>query len=539
MSPLKRLVSRVLQARRKRGFAAFSDRCHDVQAAQEALLARLVRRNGHTALARRLGADRVRSLADLRHLPISDYDSVTPEIEAALAGKPDQLVAGRPGFFGMTSGTSGFAKYIPLDEPFRAEFQATVQHFLYGIVRDHPRALDHKALYLVAPAVIETTPGGEPAGAITGFNMRRLPRLLRGFYAVPVDAFEIRDPARQLYAVARFALASELSIAFAVTPAPLGLIGRAMEQHTDSLLRDIHDGTLAADGVPAPVHEALTRGLRPDKARARVLAGRIAGGKRPIPRNFFPHLALIACWHHAGAASHLAMLRDVWGDVPLRHAIYSATEGWINVPLSDTDPSGVLAVDSIVLELMDGSGQTFFPHELQAPGRYEILLTSGAGLWRYRLGDEVEVTGAFQAAAGTWPDKRAPELHFVQKTGNVLSIAHDMTSEAHVRKAIAAALPEVGRWVFGPDARGDRYRVVIEASAAPVQLGDPATALDAALQAVNMGYLDFRGDGLIAPLVLDTRSPAAFDAWETGRRTAAVAQNKPTVFVKAAADLPR
>jgi len=534
---MRRLLSAFLQARRKRGFAAFSRRCLDVEATQSALLTRLIRRNGHTALARRLGADRVRTLGDLRRLPLTDYDAIQPELEAALAGHPDQLVAGRPGFFGMTSGTTGYAKYIPIDEPFRAEFQSTVQHFLYGVVRDHPRALDHKALYMVAPAVMQTTPGGEPAGAITGFNFRRLPALLRRFYAVPADAFEVRAPERQLYTVARFTLASELSIAFSVTPAPLALLGATIERHFEALLADIHDGTLAREGLSDDLHRSLTAGLRPDPARARALAARAARA-RPTPEHLFPALALVCCWAHAGAASHLAPMRATWGErVPIRHAIYSATEGWMNVPLSDAHPSGVLAADAIVLELVDAQGVARFAHELSEPGRYEIALTSGAGLWRYRLGDEVEVTGFFEDRARSARGRPAPLFHFIQKTGNVLSIAHDMTTEAHVRRAVEAALPRGRRWVFGPDARGDRYRVVLE--------GEPdhdlprlTAALDAALARANMGYADFRGDGLIAPIVLDLRPGVAFDVWEAARRTATVSQAKPTVFVKSPGDLP-
>lgn len=538
---MRRLVSAFLQARRKRGFTAFSRRCLDVEAAQSTLLERLVARNGRTALARRLGADSVRTLADLRRLPLTDYDAIQTELEAALAGRPDQLVAGRPGFFGMTSGTTGYAKYIPIDEAFRAEFQSTVQHFLYGVVRDHPRALDHKALYMVAPAVMQTTPGGEPAGAITGFNFRRLPALLRRFYAVPADAFEVRVPERALYTVARFALAAELSIAFAVTPAPLALLGAVIERHFEALLADLHDGTLAREGLSDALHRSLTMGLRPDPARARTLAARAARA-RPTPEHLYPELAVICCWAHAGAETHVAPMRATWGaHVPIRHAIYSATEGWMNVPLSDAHPSGVLAADAIVIEFIDAHGVPRFAHELSEPGRYEIVLTSGAGLWRYRLGDEVEVTG-FHAdstldSARSGRGRPAPLFHFIQKTGNVLSIAHDMTTEAHVRRAVEETLPRGRRWVFGPDASGDRYRVVLEGAPDP-DLPRLAAALDAALARANMGYADFRGDGLIAPIVLDLRSAAAFDAWEAARRTATVSQAKPTVFVKSPGDLP-
>jgi len=544
---LKAFVSSYLQSRRKRGYQAFAERCRDVGGAQQDLLMRLVARNGETALGRRLSVPGVRSLDDLRRLvPITDYDALQPELLASLAGTPNQLVPGRPAFYGMSSGTTGRARYIPIDEAYRADFQATLQHYLYGIVRDHPNALAHKLLYLVGPSALETTPGGASAGSFSGHNQRSLPGFLRRLYAVPADAFEIPDALRQAYVVARFALASELSLAFALTTAPLALVGATMELHSEALLRDIRDGTLDATGLPPQLHRSLSQGLRPNRARAALLASRIAGGKRPIPKNFFPHLALIACWHHASAGSHLVALRDLWGDVPIRPGIYAAIEGWMNVPSSDAHPvhppSGVLAADAVVLEFMGSDGVTRFAHELNAPGRYEVLITSGAGLWRYRIGDEVDVTGFFEqlTAQTPRPTGHAPMFHFVQKAGNVLSLGHDMTSESHVRTALQAAVPGVRRWVFGPSPDTvDSYRIVIESAELPHGSPDPrAPAVDAALRAANTGYAADRADGLLQPLEVTTCTPAAFDAWESSRRSASLAQAKPTVFVKSSRELP-
>lgn len=532
---LKQLIGSILQARRQRGFNAFAARCRDVRTTQDALLRTLVARNGKTALATRLGASGITKLDDLRKLPITDYEAIQPELQAALAGRPNQLVPGAPKFFGMTSGTTSRAKYIPIDEAYRAEFQSTVQHFLYGIVRDHPKALSQKVLYLVGPAALEITPGGATAGSISGHNLRRLPALIRGLYAVPADAFEVPDADQQAYIVARFALAAEISAAFGVTTAPLAIVGATMERHCEALLRDIHDGTLTVSGIAPHLKSHLTTGLRPSPERARTLTARIAG-KRPIPKHFFPDLALLSCWHHASAGTHLAALRDLYGDVPLRPGIYSATEGWMNVPLADAGPdhppSGVLASDAVVLEFQNPSG-TYFAHDLPAPGRYEVLITSGAGLWRYRIGDEVEVTGFFEGAAAGLG--RAPMFHFTQKVGSVLSLAHDMTTESHIRAAMAATFPSARRWVFGPSpAAADRYRLVLEDIGATMT----ATHLDNALRAANLGYNADRGDGLLQPIEVVTRSASTFDAWEASRRTAALSQAKPTVLVKSGSDLP-
>lgn len=539
---MKALIRALLQRRRARGFAGFERACRDPERAQQLMLTSLLQRSGGTAFARRIGAtpDRVRTVEDLRaNVPLTSYADIEPEVLASLGGASDQLIPGKPGFFALTSGTTGRAKYLPIDEAYRKAFQAPMQHYLFGIVRDHLGTFSKKVLYMVGPPEVEALPGGAVAGTISGYNYRALPPLLARFGAVPWQVFAVRDPRAQIHATASLAMRQDISFAVAITTAPLAALGEAMRDHGEALLRDMHDGTLTiSEGqLSSAERDALSPFAKRDRARARRIEQAAARHGSLVPQVVWPDLALVSCWAHAGAATHLHLFPELFGDVPVRSAVYSATEGWINVPMRDDSPSGALAIESGVyeLELLDASGQptgtTCLPHEAEVGVDYGMVLSSGCGLFRYQLGDRVRVTGFFH---------RTPELHFVQKLGAVLSLAHDATSEEHVAAAIAEleSVAPVSRWVFGPSVGfPPRYRLAVAAQEG-LDTGNLAHAFDAALGRANLGYEADREAGILAPAEVVAIDASAFGQWEAASRAAVGHQTKPTRFVMTAEQFP-
>jgi auxin responsive GH3 family protein len=61
---------------------------------------------------------------------------------------------------------------------------------------------------------------------------------------------------------------------------------------------------------------------------------------------------------------------------------------------------------------------------------YELVITTYAGLYRYRVGDILRVTGFHNSA---------PQFHFVRRKNVLLSIDSDKTDEAELQKAIQNA----------------------------------------------------------------------------------------------------
>lgn len=85
---------------------------------QEKLLLRLVKRSARTDFGKAHDFKSIRTSRDfLQRVSPRCYDDFRPSIEAILAGEEDVLFPGKPECFGMTSGTDGIPKLIPLNRP--------------------------------------------------------------------------------------------------------------------------------------------------------------------------------------------------------------------------------------------------------------------------------------------------------------------------------------------------------------------------------------------------------------------------------------
>ncbi len=121
-------------------------------------------------------------------------------------------------------------------------------------------------------------------------------------------------------------------------------------------------------------------------------------------------LALVSCWADAASAAMAEHLQQHLAGVDLQTKGLMATEACITFPLSGY--GNVLAIQSHFFEFETvGPPQTIhLAHELKRGQAYEVLVTTGGGLYRYRMHDIVEVTGFVH---------QCPTLRFVAAKSNV------------------------------------------------------------------------------------------------------------------------
>jgi hypothetical protein len=100
----------------------------------------------------------------------------------------------------------------------------------------------------------------------------------------------------------------------------------------------------------------------------------------------------------------------------------------------------VLAARSHYYEFEElGSGHVCASWELQPGRHYSVILTTGGGLYRYRLRDVVEVTGFFGAA---------PCLRFVRREGVVSDLVGEKLHLAHVQQVLRRLRARVPEYKF-------------------------------------------------------------------------------------------
>lgn len=163
--------------------------------------------------------------------------------------------------------------------------------------------------------------------------------------------------------------------------------------------------------------------------------------------------------------------------------------------------------DALLLEFLPtdaaGAVATVDEAQLQVGRSYEVVVSTYAGLLRYRLGDVVVVEGF---------DGRLPLLRFSHRISTLVDLRGERVSEAQLYAALCAAnRTQLTDWTaahhtaLGDDAL--RYHVFVEGVEAP-----RADAFDAALQERNAGYRYHRREGSIRPPVVHAVSAGTFAA---------------------------
>ncbi|MBN2712604.1 MAG: GH3 auxin-responsive promoter family protein, partial [Planctomycetes bacterium] len=125
--------------------------------------------------------------------------------------------------------------------------------------------------------------------------------------------------------------------------------------------------------------------------------------------------------------------------------------------------------------------------------RYRTIITTSGGLYRYDLGDIVEVTGM---------RGNTPEIAFLHKAGNVLSITGEKVTEDQVVKAmknVEEKFPDIAGFSVTMELTSPpRYILAVE-----MAQGEPdkaralemACAFDCELRSINEEYDEKRSSG--------------------------------------------
>jgi hypothetical protein len=441
---------------------------HDPRRAQEKILLDFLRRNARSAYGRKHGYEGIRTVEEFQEaVPLAAHDDLEPWIDRARAGETGVLTEEPVLLFEKTSGSSGPAKYIPYTASFLAELQRAVGAWMFDLYSRRPSLRGGSQYWCVTPLAREKekTPGGLPVG--------------------------LDDDTEVLGLVAR------------------RLLGRVMAV----------PGRLARRGDLAAARRRIVRRL----ARRRdlrlisvwspsfllLLLDELPPGARP--EDIWPDLELISCWTGGASARYLPELRARFPGVEIQGKGLLATEGVVSFPLAGR-PAPVPAIASHFLEFIGDDGAPRLAGELEVGRRYAVAITTGGGLARYRLGDEVEAVA---------PDA----IEFTGRRGEVSDLCGEKLSEGFVGTVIEAAAARFGLAGFAMLApewdSPPRYLLFVDAGRTP----EIASFVDERLRA-SVHYDYCRRLGQLGPVagvrVPDAAARYLSAAAELGQRAGGV-----------------
>jgi GH3 auxin-responsive promoter len=446
MSRVGRLL---LWAKAPRSLRHFNALCRTPVRTQDRLLQRILADNADTEFGRRHGFDSITTFGEFQErVPISSYEDLEPYIDAAMQGQPNQLTKDPPVLFTTTSGTTGNRKYIPMTRQGKRAKSQVTWLWMCGLYRDHPGIAGGRILSVVSPEVESYAPGGTPCGAESGHAYRTMPGPVKSIYTAPYPVFAIADYEAKYYTLLRLAAGQDISLIATVNPSTIVLLADRLAHHTESIIRDVRDGSLSPDiAVPPELRASLH--LRPDPERARRLERAASrGGGVLRPGLAWPRLAAVGCWKGGTVGAYLAKFDTLFPQgPPVRDLGYYATELRGSVPLSDEGDAGVVAVATNLLEFHPAGGdrapegRELLPVERLEDGqRYFVYVTNASGLYRYDMNDIVEVAGHY---------RQTPLIRFIQKGKGVVSFTGEKLYETQVIAAVEHALAaRRGRYHF-------------------------------------------------------------------------------------------
>ena len=569
-TPAQAAIERVLRAKAGRARRKLAAAGRDAAATQWGVLRGLIRRARRSDFGREHGfgsiGRRDDPVAALRaRVPVGDYESHRPFIDAALAGRPRALFGpgARVRMFALTSGTTAARKHLPVTaRSVRAHRRGWLVWGL-GAYESDPALLLRGKFALAGDPAESVSPGGTPCGSISGLLAGMQSGLIRRSYVAPPEAGRTKAlpgaraadaTAAKYYLQWRFGLHSDAG-SF-VTPNPATHLNFARWGAANAGLLIDHaargglpgelfrpGGVLAGLELPREVRKAAARNLPADPGRAaelRALA-RSAGSLRPA--DVWPHLNLLGCWTGGTLANYLPLLKDHYGDARVRDIGLIASEGRTTIPLEDGAPAGRLDLEGAFFEFVpeaqidDADPPALTADELEPGRNYYVLMTTPGGLWRYDIRDVVRCEGYAPPAGSTRELSRArgrgtPLLSFLSKGKTFSSVTGEKLSEYQAAAAVGGALGELGgrlsAYALAPvfDHGSPRYELFAERAELPASPAALADAVDRRLRAANCEYDAKRGSGRLGAVAVRPLPAGAWAAWDARRlaRTGGVAE---------------
>ena len=414
------------------GWLAFQLASRRVKRTQLALLQRIIRTNAATKFGQAHHFDALSIVKDFQTLPLSEYEDYEGFISEIKAGTTAVLTSDPVELLQPTSGSTAATKLIPYTRSLKAEFKAAVDPWIASMYLAHPSLLWGRHYWSISPATL--CPADDLSRVRIGFaddteylgGIQRF--LARALFALPPEFSQLTGHDAFEYLTLLFLCREKnLRVISVWHPSFLTALLKTLPQHVQSIIHDIESAAISGEVKLDPeLRRTLVSRLRPDAKRAQDLrqldvstgAGRCA---------LWPHLRIISCWTDGISEPWLTELIRCFPQATIQGKGLTATEGIVSFPFGDSGRT-ICAVRSHFFEFIDvATGHARCAWELEEGQEYSVVLTSGGGLYRYRLHDIVRVTGY---------DHQAPYLKFVARDNIVSNLVGEKLNGKHVEESI-------------------------------------------------------------------------------------------------------
>lgn len=388
--------------------------CHGkaIDKLQLKVLLKVINKNKTSLFGRAHNFSSIKKVNDFRReVPISSYESYKEYIERIAKGEKNVLTTEDVLLLEPSSGSVSSTKYIPYTRSLKKEFLKAVKVWLFDVLIHHKRLLFGKTYWSITPSL--KAPRNISSLLVVGFDsdtqyLGKGGKVIKRLLAVPEEVGKIGDLHTFKYITLLF-LIREKNFRFISVWSPtfLILLLNHLKEWFPSLIDDIEKGTLSERKKLNPeLRKVILKRLVPQRRRARelrkLLKENYSLSRETLYKKIWPNLMLVSCWADGPSESYAEELKRLLPGVPLQPKGLIATEGVVSFPLGK-GKGGILAIDSHFFEFIELDSQNESKEDAPLPvvlagevrqgRRYSVVITTGGGLYRYKLQDIIEVVG--------------------------------------------------------------------------------------------------------------------------------------------------
>ncbi|OMO92466.1 GH3 auxin-responsive promoter [Corchorus olitorius] len=393
-------------------------------------------------------------------VPVVDYEYIKPYIERIENGEPSDIILAEPIIeLTRSSGTtSGKNKLIPLTAKDLDKRTIARNILPWSVINKFVDGLEHgKGMYLFFVWPDTITPSGVRVRSsltsclMTSYFEKQISRL----YTSPYPTILCLDINQSMYCQFLCGLLQrdEVLRIGAVYSFVLGRAIRFLKEYWRELCGNIRTGQLSDWITDLGCRDALSTILnKPNPELADSIESVCSCESwEGIIKRLWPRTKFLDVIITGSMAQHIPTLEFYSGGIPFVSSYYVCSEGFFGInlePLSKpSDISYTLLPNMAFYEFIpirqtadhQNKEEEIEPVELvdvKLGQCYEVVVTTFTGLYRYRVGDILKVTGFHNTT---------PQFGFVERQGVVLCIDAEMTSEDTLLKAVTQATHHIER----------------------------------------------------------------------------------------------
>ncbi|KAF5948747.1 hypothetical protein HYC85_014704 [Camellia sinensis] len=420
----------------KKALQFIEDVTSNADEVQKRLLADILSRNAGVEYLQRHGLAGYTDRETFKKLmPVIKYEDIQADITRIANGDMSPILCSQPiSEFLTSSGTSGGErKLMPTIEEELGR-RSLMYGLLMPVMNQFVPGLDKgKGMYFLFIKSEAKTPGGLVARPVLTSYYKSAHFKDRPYdpytnYTSPNETILCPDSYQSMYSQMLCGLCQHKEVLRVGAVFASGFIRaiRFLEKHWPLLCADIRTGTLNPQITDPTVREAVMKILEPNTKFADFIEAECGRESwQGIITRLWPNTKYVDVIVTGTMSQYIPTLDYYSNGLPLVCTMYGSSECYFETmvsPIQSPCPNPSMRREQQELvDLVD----------VKLGQEYELVVTTYAGLYRYRVGDVLRVAGF---------KNKAPQFNFICRKNVVLSIDSDKTDEVELQNAVKNAV---------------------------------------------------------------------------------------------------